>query len=108
MSLKRIFQVYLHKGVTSMGKKRKSGGRSKGGKGGIGKVQCSSCGRLVPRDKAKRKTSYKTLVDYSIGKELRQQGTRIPRIPYVRYFCVSCAIHRHQVKIRAQSERKDR
>ncbi|MFW9780067.1 MAG: 30S ribosomal protein S26e [Candidatus Heimdallarchaeota archaeon] len=89
-----------------MGKKRKSGGRSKGGKGNLGKVQCSSCGRLVPRDKAKRKTSYKSLVDFSIGKELRQSGTRIARVPYVRYFCVSCAIHRHQVKIRAADERK--
>ena len=91
-----------------MGKKRKSGGRSKGGKGNIGKVQCSSCRRLVPRDKAKRKTTYKTLVDYAIGKELRQQGTQIARMPYVRYFCISCAIHRHQVKIRSSSERKNR
>lgn len=94
--------------VNFLGKKRKSGGRSKGKKGNLGKVQCSACGRLVPRDKAKRKTSYKTLVDYSIGKELRQQGTQIARMPYVRYFCVSCAIHRHQVKIRAQDERKSR
>ena len=84
-----------------MGKKRKSGGRTKGKKGNLSKVQCSSCGRMIPRDKAKRKTSYKTLVDYAIGKELRQQGTHVARVPYVRYFCVSCAIHRHQVKIRA-------
>ncbi|UCE13059.1 MAG: 30S ribosomal protein S26e [Candidatus Heimdallarchaeota archaeon] len=90
-----------------MGKKRKSGGRSKGGKGSLSKVHCSSCGRLVPRDKAKRKTSYKQLVDFSIGKELRQQGTHIARIPYVRYYCVSCAIHRHHVKIRSEDERKD-
>ena len=91
-----------------MAKKRKSGGRSKGGKGNLGKVQCSSCGRLVPRDKAKRKTSYKTLVDYSIGKELRQSGTHIARVPFVKYFCVSCAIHRHHVKIRSGDERKSR
>ncbi|MHA1973772.1 MAG: 30S ribosomal protein S26e [Candidatus Hodarchaeales archaeon] len=91
-----------------MGKKRKSGGRTKGKKGNLSKVQCSSCGRMIPRDKAKRKTSYKTLVDYAIGKELRQQGTHVARVPYVRYFCVSCAIHRHQVKIRAADERKNR
>ncbi|WP_455140001.1 30S ribosomal protein S26e [Candidatus Hodarchaeum mangrovi] len=90
-----------------MGKKRKSGGRSKGKKGGVAQVQCSSCNRMIPRDKAKRKTSYKTLVDYAIGKELRQQGTQIERVPYVRYFCVSCAIHRHQVKIRSADERKN-
>ena len=89
-----------------MGKKRKSGGRSKGSKGTLAKVHCSSCGKLVPRDKAKRKTSYKNLVDFTIGKELRQQGTQIARIPYVRYYCVSCAIHRHIVKIRSSDERK--
>jgi len=91
-----------------MGKKRKSGGRSKGGKGNLGKVQCSSCGRLVPRDKAKRKTSYKNLVDFTIAKELRQSGTHIARVPYVRYFCVSCAIHKHHVKIRSSADRKKR
>ncbi len=91
-----------------MGKKRKSGGRSKGGKGSLSKVQCSSCGRLVPRDKAKRKTSYQTLVDYTIGKELRQSGTQIARVPFVRYYCVSCAIHRHHVKIRAEDERRQK
>ena len=53
-----------------MGKKRKSGGRSKGKKGSLGKVQCSSCGRLVPRDKAKRKTSFKQLVDFTIPSKL--------------------------------------
>ncbi|NHJ02735.1 MAG: 30S ribosomal protein S26e [Candidatus Heimdallarchaeota archaeon] len=91
-----------------MAKKRKSGGRSKGGKGNLGKVQCSSCGRLVPRDKAKRKTSYKTLVDFAIGKELRQSGTHIARVPFVKYYCVSCAIHRHHVKIRSEDDRKSR
>ncbi|MFX1504843.1 MAG: 30S ribosomal protein S26e [Promethearchaeota archaeon] len=91
-----------------MGKKRKSGGRSKGKKGTLSKVQCSSCRRMIPRDKAKRKTSYKALVDFTIGKELRQQGAHVPRVPYVRYYCVSCAIHRHHVKIRAEDERKSK
>ncbi|MCJ7732465.1 30S ribosomal protein S26e, partial [Candidatus Bathyarchaeota archaeon] len=45
-----------------MTKKRSSGGRSKGGKGSSGLVQCSYCGAQVPRDKAKRQTKYTSLV----------------------------------------------
>ncbi|HEX9261241.1 MAG TPA: 30S ribosomal protein S26e, partial [Candidatus Bathyarchaeia archaeon] len=33
--------------------KRKSRGRSKGGKGSSSLVQCANCGSQVPRDKAK-------------------------------------------------------
>lgn len=91
-----------------MGKKRKSGGRSKGKKGAQTKVQCSKCGRMVPRDKAKVKSSFKNIVDPTIGKELRQAGTIVPRIPTRRYFCVSCAIHTGVVKIRSGDDRKAR
>ncbi|MDO8055733.1 MAG: hypothetical protein Q6361_02625, partial [Candidatus Hermodarchaeota archaeon] len=34
--------------------KRKSGGRSKGATGRGATVQCSQCGKVVPRDKAKK------------------------------------------------------
>ena len=40
-----------------MPKKRKSRGRSKGGKGRSELVHCSGCGCLVPRDKAKKVTT---------------------------------------------------
>jgi len=53
-----------------MTKKRRSGGRSKGSKGGSGTVQCSLCGAQVPRDKAKRVTKYTSLVDRRLMKEL--------------------------------------
>ncbi|MFX1286269.1 MAG: 30S ribosomal protein S26e [Promethearchaeota archaeon] len=89
-----------------MGRKRKSRGRSKGKKGSSQKVQCSACGQLVPRDKAKRKTVFKSIVDPIIRKELRRQGTRVPRVPMIRYFCVSCAIHRGVVQIRSEETRK--
>jgi small subunit ribosomal protein S26e len=89
-----------------MGRKRKSRGRSKGKKGSAQRVQCSACGQLVPRDKAKRKTVYKSIVDPIIRKELRQQGTKVPRVPMIRYFCVSCAVHRGVIQIRSESQRK--
>ncbi len=88
--------------------KRKSRGRSKGGKGKGSLVQCSSCGELVPRDKAKRASRRVSVVDSALYKELRQKGTFIPSRREIRYYCVSCAVHRGVVKVRAQDERKTR
>ena len=89
-----------------MGKKRKSGGRSKGKKGASTRVQCSFCGKMVPRDKAKKVTRYVTLVDPRIAKEIRQQGAYIPRRRVTKTACVSCAVHRGLVKVRSKEDRK--
>ncbi|MFA9495283.1 MAG: 30S ribosomal protein S26e [Candidatus Bathyarchaeota archaeon] len=88
-----------------MTKKRKSGGRSKGGKGRSGSVQCSFCGAQVPRDKAKRQTKFTSLVDSRILKELQAQGAQINRTKVTKYMCISCAVHRGAVKIRSKSQR---
>ena len=92
--------------VLCLPKKRKSGGRSKGGKGRGKSIQCSSCGKTVPRDKAKKKQSYTSFVDRQLGKDLRAQGAIIPRMSTIKYYCVNCAIHRGIVKIRSKSDRK--
>jgi len=89
-----------------MTKKRSSGGRSKGGKGRSGMVQCSYCGAQVPRDKAKRQTRYTSLVDSRILKELKDQGASINRTKTTKYLCISCAVHRGVVNIRSKEERK--
>jgi small subunit ribosomal protein S26e len=89
-----------------MPKKRSSGGRSKGGKGRAGTVQCSYCGAQVPRDKAKRVTRYTSLVDSKILKELQDQGASINRTKTTKYLCISCAIHRGVVNIRAKEDRR--
>lgn len=91
-----------------MPKKRKSRGRAKGGKGREGLVQCDICGGLVPRDKAKKTTTYGNLVDAALGKELRSKGTYIMRTKVEKYLCVSCAVHRGMVKVRAKEERHSR
>lgn len=91
-----------------MPKKRRSGGRSKGGQGRSGTVQCSFCGAQIPRDKAKRVTRYTSLVESRLLKELRDKGTRISRYKTTKYLCVSCAVHRGVVKVRGKSERKTR
>ena len=89
-----------------MTKKRSSGGRSKGGKGSSGLVQCSYCGAQVPRDKAKRQTKYTSLVDSKILKELQAQGATVNRTKTTKYLCISCAVHRGVVNIRSKEDRK--
>ena len=86
--------------------KRKSRGRAKGGKGKSDLVQCSGCGALVPSDKAKRVSRPVTLVEPTLAKELRQRGTYIPGHIETKYYCVSCAVHRGVVKVRARYDRR--
>ena len=86
--------------------KRKSRGRSKGRKGRSDYVQCSICGQLVPRDKAKKVTRRTWVVDPVIAKELRQKGAWISTGVETKYYCVSCAVHHRLVRVRAKEERK--
>ena len=69
-------------------------------------VQCSYCGAQVPRDKAKRTTKYTSLVDSRVLKELKDQGAQISRTKTTKYLCISCAVHRGVVNIRAKEDRK--
>src|SRR6266511_3824637 len=89
-----------------MPKKRTSRGRTKGGKGSSGTVHCSQCGALVPRDKAKKVTGRITLVEPTLAKELRAAGAYIPMSTDVKFYCVSCAVHRGVVKVRSESDRR--
>ncbi|MFH0848169.1 MAG: 30S ribosomal protein S26e [archaeon] len=89
-----------------MAKKRKSGGRSKGGKGRSEIIQCSNCGGMIPRDKAKRVTRWVSPVDPLLARELRAKGTYIARERVVKLYCVSCAIHFGVTKVRARDERR--
>ncbi len=89
-----------------MGKKRKSGGRSKGSSGRSKSVQCTKCGRIVPVDKAKKFTKNVSSVDPQLARELRQQGSYIQTRRITSYFCVSCAVHSGKIQIRQASERK--
>jgi small subunit ribosomal protein S26e len=88
--------------------KRKSRGRSKGNKGSGATVQCDNCGAIVPRDKAKKVMSRLSFVDYALAKELRDKGAYLPLSSDVKYYCISCAVHRGIVKVRAEKERHTR
>ena len=88
--------------------KRKSRGRSKGSKGSSGLVQCAMCGQMVPRDKAKKATRRVSFVDPQLAKELRQKGTYLSSWVDTKYYCISCAVHRGIVKVRAENDRRTR
>ena len=77
-----------------MPRKRKSRGRAKGGKGHSRMVICSSCGASVPRDKAKKLFRWTTYVEGRIAQELKRKGAYVPRMQVVRYYCISCSIHK--------------
>ena len=89
-----------------MPKKRRSRGRSKGGKGRSELVQCANCGMLTPRDKVKRVTSWVSLVEPSLAKELRARGAYIARQRVMKNLCVSCAVHFGVSKVRSREERR--
>jgi small subunit ribosomal protein S26e len=89
-----------------MPKKRKSSGRSKGRKGRTELIQCSNCGMQIPRDKAKRRITYVSLVDRTLAKELRTKGAQIARQKVVKNYCVSCAVHFKVVKVRSKDDRR--
>ena len=88
-----------------MPKKRRSGGRSKGSKGSVRRVQCAACGKLVPIDKAKKVTTRVSFLDPSLAKELRRKGAYISTPTVVKYYCISCAVHRGISPPRSKEER---
>ncbi|MDT7886003.1 MAG: 30S ribosomal protein S26e [Thermoproteota archaeon] len=89
-----------------MPKKRKSRGRSKGGKGKDSILTCDGCGRLIPRGKAIKVTREQSLVDPQLAEELEKKGARIMKVPVTVVYCVSCAIFRGIRKVRSEEERK--
>ena len=91
---------------SKMSKKRKSRGRSKGGKGRSDIIYCSNCGASVPRDKAKKVTTRLNLVEPTLARELRAAGAYIAAPTTTRYYCISCSVHYGIVKVRAKSERR--
>jgi len=64
------------------------------------------CGKLVPRDKAKKLSRRVSIVDAALARELRQRGAYMPTHIATKYYCISCAVHRGIVKVRARDERK--
>lgn len=89
-----------------MPKKRKSRGQRKGSKGSGEGVQCTYCGAMVPRAKAKKVYKRVSFLDPRLAYELRKKGAYIPGSQSVEYACIKCAVHRGMYSPRAQDERR--
>lgn len=89
-----------------MTKKRKSGGRSKGQKGRGTLVQCDSCGKMVPQDKAKKLFKRTSFIDPRLAYELRKKGAYIPGSQTCKYYCISCSVHRGYYNPRSEDQRR--
>lgn len=89
-----------------MAKKRKSGGRSKGGKGRGRLVQCFHCGAQIPIDKAKRIYRRSSFIEPRLAYELRKKGAYIPGSQQVSYLCISCSVHFGRYSPRQKDQRR--
>lgn len=91
-----------------MTKKRKSRGRRKGSKGSGKMVQCHSCGKTVPMDKVKKVSKRISFIEPTLAKELRKHGAYIAGGTTIRYYCISCAVHRGIASPRQKEMRKEK
>ena len=93
--------------MKNLPKKRKSSGKTGSSKGKYKNVQCTKCGRQVPRSKAKVVRRRTNLVDGRMHKELKETGTIIISGSVRKYLCISCAVHSGLVSQRAEDKRKE-
>jgi len=63
---------------------------------------------MVPRDKAKKVSARVSLLDPVLARELRQKGAYFSTSTTTKYYCVSCAVHRGVVNVRAKESRRFR
>ena len=63
-------------------------------------------GRWFPEIKLKKITGRITLVEPTLAKELKAQGAYIAPSTDVKFYCVSCAVHRGVVKVRSEVDRR--
>jgi small subunit ribosomal protein S26e len=71
--------------------------RRKGQSGRSVSVECTSCGALVPRDKAVEKKRNTLPLDRNLRRILREKGAKLHSTRRIVYYCISCAKHRKYV-----------
>jgi small subunit ribosomal protein S26e len=67
----------------------------KGNRGKDKRVQCDSCGRLVPISKVLKVRKHSIPLDPDLINLLERMGVKPPTSEVVLYTCISCCKHRH-------------
>ena len=97
-----------------MPKKRRNGGKDRCGRGHVGWVRCSNCGRCVPKDKAVKKYQVRNMVEAAAHGDLAAasvypSGTyTLPKVYIKQQYCISCAVHARYVRSRSKEKRRVR
>ncbi|MES1913650.1 MAG: hypothetical protein MHM6MM_005823 [Cercozoa sp. M6MM] len=97
-----------------MTKKRRNGGKNRKGRGHVKFVRCDKTARAVPKDKAVKRTSARTMFDGPTRSDIKDNcaygadNCVFPKVYVKHHYSISAAIHSRIVRGRAAADRRVR